>query len=101
MVGPMARARLEPDCIIPSELPCLSSGETFDARLVRAGEAIALPSDRKIHVRTNANSPPAAGPTKGIANRLAHIVRHPAAASGVSPNRITRLPNKTPWPTTD
>src|SRR6185369_5645307 len=78
--GPIARARLAVDCIIPSDFPCSCSCESFETRLVSDGDAIALPSDRIADATSKAASPPVCASIKGNTIRLTAIIRHPAAA---------------------
>ena len=47
-IGPIARARLAADCIIPSRDPCSCSAVIFETRLVRDGDAIAFPNDNTV-----------------------------------------------------
>ena len=81
MNGPIARARLAPDCIIPSMLPCSSSDESFEARLVSDGAARAFPIERTVQMPSKSASPPEFGPRKGKAKKLKAIMRQPMMAS--------------------
>jgi len=62
IVGPIALARLAADCNIPSDLPCSCSCETFEAMLVNAGDAIALPNESSTQTPNRKRRPPVMGP---------------------------------------
>ena len=68
IIGPIARARLAPDCIIPNDVPCLCSGETFDPKLVSEGEANALPIENTAVTIRSQVMPPV--PPQALALRL-------------------------------
>ena len=69
--GPTARARLPTDCVTPITLPCSAAPTLLDARLVSAGVERELPREKIPPPISSPSRPPACGPTKGTAKRLA------------------------------
>ena len=55
--GPNTRARLAPDCSIPSVLPCSRTSADFDARLVNAGDASEFPNASRCHPDQQSRQP--------------------------------------------
>jgi len=95
----MTRAKLAEDCMMPRIRPCSASLAAFEARLVRAGEAIEFPIANAPTPISNAINPPEDVLTYGTAISVTTRIAHPIIASLASPIRAANGP-KTPPCTT-
>ena len=99
IIGPTARARLAPDCMMPRARPCSCSSGVFDARLVSAGDASELPSDKNADADQQPRRPPESGPDKRHGKQADDHQQAADSDQWASPNRFTSGPNKTPCAT--